>query len=227
MKRVLFASIGLLALALSGTANAADLQRRSAAPVTAPVYMPVAYNWTGFYAGITGGWGFGNSSWADSVANTGDFDVSGGLIGGTLGYNWQSGAAVFGVETDLSWSNMKGTAGAICAVGCRTENSWLGTARGRLGYAVDRWMPFVSGGLAYGDIKANVPGSPGESATNAGWTLGGGAEVALPGNWTAKGEYLYVDLGDMNCSAANCGGAGPTKVDFTSHIVRAGLNYRF
>ena len=94
MKRVLCASIGLLALALSGTANAADLQRRSAAPVAAaPVYQPAVYNWTGFYAGINGGWGFGTSKWTDSVGlSTRDFDVSGALIGGTLGYNWQSSA---------------------------------------------------------------------------------------------------------------------------------------
>jgi outer membrane immunogenic protein len=230
MKRVVSASIGLLALALSGTANAADLQRRGAAPApaAAPVYQPVVYNWTGFYAGINGGWGFGNSNWADSAGgSTRDFDISGGLIGGTLGYNWQSGAAVFGVETDLAWSNIDGTTRAACPLGCRTENIWLGTARGRLGYAMDRWMPFISGGAAFGDIKASTPGFPGARENSVGWTLGGGLEFALAGNWTAKGEYLYVDLGDLNCSAANCGGAGQTKVDFNTHIVRAGLNYRF
>jgi outer membrane immunogenic protein len=212
MKRVLFAGVGLVALALAGTAGAADLPRRVAQPAAAPVYMPVAYNWTGFYAGIAGGWGFGKSSWKDSLGGTGDFDVSGGLVGGTLGYNWQNGPAVFGIETDLSWADINGTTNATCPLGCKTQNGWLGTTRGRLGYAVDRWMPFVSGGVAYGDIKASTPGFPGNSDTRVGWTVGAGAEFALPGNWTAKGEYLYVDLGDVN---------------FTSHIVRAGLNYRF
>ncbi len=227
MKRVLFASIGLVALTLAGTAGAADLPRRGAAPAAAPVYMPVAYNWTGFYAGINGGWGFGNSSWADGAGSTGDFDVSGGLIGGTLGYNWQNGPMVFGVETDLAWTDINGSTSVTCPLGCSTSNGWLGTARGRLGYAIDRWMPFVSGGAAYGDIKASTPGFAGASDSNIGWTVGAGAEFALTGNWTAKGEYLYVDLGDVTCSAAACGGAGPTKVDFTTHIVRAGLNYRF
>ena len=230
MKRVLFASIGLVSLAVAGTAGAADLPRRGvAAPVRAPaaVYMPAAYNWSGFYAGIVGGWGFGNSSWNDGLASTGDFDISGGLVGGTLGYNWQTGVAVFGVETDLAWSDIKGSTNTNCVVPCRTSNSWLGTTRARLGYAADRWMPFVSGGAAYGDIKASIPGFTGSSDTNIGWTVGGGVEFALAGNWTAKGEYLYVDLGDVNCGIAGCGGAGPTKVDFTSHIVRAGLNYRF
>src|SRR4249920_4281077 len=98
MKRVLFAGVGLLALALAGTAGAADLPRRGAAPAKAPVYLPVAYTWSGFYAGIVGGWGTGNSHWSGSP---GDFNVSGGMIGGTFGYNWQNGPTVLGVETDL------------------------------------------------------------------------------------------------------------------------------
>jgi outer membrane immunogenic protein len=87
MKRVVFASIGLVALALAGTASAADLPRRMVVQqAAAPIAVPVAYNWTGFYAGINGGWGFGNSAWVDRIGSTGDFDVSGGLVGGTLGY---------------------------------------------------------------------------------------------------------------------------------------------
>ncbi|HET7678538.1 MAG TPA: outer membrane protein [Xanthobacteraceae bacterium] len=227
MKRVLFAGIALLALA--GTAAAADLPRRGVAvPAAAPIPVPVAYNWSGFYAGINGGWGFGNSSWAGGgFGTTGDFDVDGGLAGGTLGFNWQHGPAVFGVETDLAWSGIEGSTGVTCAGRCTTENSWLGTTRGRLGYAIDRWMPYVTGGVAYGDIEARAPGLRGTSDTNIGWTVGAGTEFALAGNWTAKGEYLYVDLGDLTCSAANCGGVGRTKVDFNAHILRAGLNYRF
>jgi outer membrane immunogenic protein len=153
--------------------------------------------------------------------------VSGGLVGGTLGYNWQNGPMVYGVETDLQWSDIHGDTNATCPLGCKTKNSWFGTARGRLGYAVDRWMPYVTGGLAYGELKLSTPGFAGDSTTNVGWTVGAGAEVALGGNWTAKGEYLYVDLGDLDCSAANCGGAGTTKADFKTSVVRAGLNYRF
>ena len=228
MKRVLFASIGLLALAVAGTASAADLPRRMVVQqAAAPIAVPVAYNWTGFYAGINGGWGFGNSAWVDRIGSTGDFDVSGGVVGGTLGYNWQTGPTVLGVETDLAWTDINGRTRVTCPLGCTTSNNWLGTTRVRLGYAVDRWMPFVSGGAAYGDIKATTPGFAGTSDTTIGWTVGGGVEFALAGNWTAKGEYLYVDLGDVNCSPAQCGGAGNSKVDFTSHIVRAGLNYRF
>lgn len=223
MKRVLLAGVALLALAAA--ANAADLPRRGvvAPAAAAPVYAPVAYNWSGFYAGIVGGWGWGNSRWSNAAISTGDFDIDGGLIGGTLGYNFQNGAMVFGIETDLSWSDIKGSTTRACAGTCQTNNNWLGTTRGRLGYAAGRWMPFITGGVAYGDIEAK--GRPAATDTAVGWTLGAGAEVALAGNWTVKGEYLYVDLGDVTCPAASCG--APAKVDFNTHLLRAGLNYRF
>jgi outer membrane immunogenic protein len=225
MKRVLIAC-GVLAVSLA-TANAADLPRRGVAmPAQAPAFAPIAYNWTGGYVGLNAGWGWGNSSWVNRTGSTGDFNVDGGLVGGTLGYNFQSGQTVFGVETDLAWTGLEGTTRAVCPGGCTTSNNWLGTTRGRLGIAMDRWMPFVSGGAAYGDVEANLRATT-QSENRLGWTLGAGMEFALAGNWTAKGEYLYVDLGEMNCNVAACGGAGNTKVDFNSHILRAGLNYRF
>jgi outer membrane immunogenic protein len=98
--------------------------------------------------------------------------------------------------------------------------------RGRAGYAFGGVMPFVSGGLAVGDIRASAPGFGGASTTNPGWTVGGGIEIALPGNWTAKAEYLHVDLGHLNCGV-NCG-VGPTNnVSLHDDVVRAGINYHF
>ena len=94
-------------------------------------------------------------------------------------------------------------ANAACPTGCETRNNWLGTVRGRVGYAFDRVMPYVTGGLAVGDIEANQPGFAGVSDTNVGWTVGGGIEAAIASNWTAKLEYLYVDLGDVSCSAGS------------------------
>jgi outer membrane immunogenic protein len=102
----------------------------------------------------------------------------------------------------------------------------LATARGRLGIAADRWLPYVTGGLAVGDIKATVPGLNGIDKTNAGWTAGGGLEFALSGNWTAKAEYLYVDLGHAGCSV-DCGLPSGNNVGLTTNVVRGGLNYRF
>jgi outer membrane immunogenic protein len=221
MKRLFFALASMAAL--MGTAAAADLPPRPApAPYyKAPVAVPV-YNWTGFYIGINGGGGFGRSTWD----TTGSFDISGGLVGGTVGYNYQFGQGVVGIEGDIDWADINGTTNTFCGFGCKTSDHWLSTVRGRLGYAADRFMPFVTGGAAFGDIRASTPGFAGGNNTNAGWTVGAGLEFAIAGNWTAKAEYLYVDLGKFNCGIS-CGAAVTDNVSFTTNIVRAGVNYRF
>lgn len=227
MKRVLFASVAILAVAAAGAAGAADLPRRAEMPAKAPAYIAAPiYNWTGLYIGLNGGGGWGTTSWNSALAPTGNFSTSGGVFGGTLGYNTQVGQAVFGVEGDIDWSNIRGTSNVNCVAGCETRNTWLGTVRGRLGYAADRFMPYITGGVAFGDIKATVPGFAGGSATKAGWTLGGGAEFALASNWSVKAEYLYVDLGSFDCGA-NCGTPGPDNIKFNANIVRGGVNYKF
>ena len=226
MKRVILAAIGAVAvMTMTGSANAADIQRRQAMPAKAPVYV-VPYNWTGFYVGVNGGVGFGRSTWSLAAGST-SFNTSGGVVGGTLGYNYQMGHTVVGLEGDLDWSNIRGSSSTgICAGGnCETRNSWLGTARGRIGYAFDRFMPFITGGAAFGDIKATPVGLGTETTTKAGWTLGGGGEFAIAGAWTAKVDYLYVDLGKGSCGVAICG--APTDVSSRNNVVRAGLNYRF
>jgi len=121
------------------------------------------------------------------------------------------------------------TGGACTTTGCSTRNDWLGTARGRIGYAFNRFMPFVTGGAAFGNIKASADPLAGNDTTRAGYALGGGGEFAIAGPWTAKVEYLYVDLGKTSCAAGSCAavGAGTTDVNFHTNVVRAGLNYRF
>jgi outer membrane immunogenic protein len=223
MKRILAACFVVGALVSAQAANAADL---SVAPLyKAPPPAPVtpAYNWSGFYLGVNGGGGWGHSSW-DATSTS--MNSSGAQVGGTAGYNWQFGNAVLGLEGDLDWSNLKGTSNSALCPGCMTSDSWLSTVRGRAGYAFGGIMPYVTGGLAVGDIRAAVPGFPGDSSTNAGWTVGGGLEVALPGNWTAKAEYLHVDLGRMNCGTS-CGVAPTDNVSMHEDVVRAGLNYHF
>ena len=227
MKRFLFSSAGALAVAgVIGTASAADLSRRPPPPVPtkAPVVVPY-YNWTGFYAGVNGGYGWGSSKWSGLPSS---FDVKGGMFGGQLGYNWQFGQFVYGIEGDADWTDLRGTASvANCGLAfCRTRNDFLATARGRLGFAADRWLPYVTGGLAVGNIRATVPGLAGIDPTNAGWTVGGGVEFALTGNWTAKAEYLHVDLGSAGCNVV-CGFTAGNDVSLTTNIVRGGINYRF
>jgi outer membrane immunogenic protein len=215
-------AIALLGLAAAGPARAADL---SVAPLykAPPVVAAPAYNWSGFYLGLNGGGGWGTSNWNSA----GGFNVSGAVAGGTAGFNWQMGHAVLGLEGDVDWSNLKGTTtSAVCPAGCTTNNDWLATVRGRAGYAFDRFVPYVTGGLAVGDIKASTPGFAGATQTNAGWTAGGGVELALTSNWTAKAEYLHVDLGNMNCGF-NCGVAAGNSVSLKSDLVRGGVNFRF
>jgi len=215
MKRILLASVGLLALGVA-SALAADIQR--AMPAKAPVYVAPIYNWTGFYVGINGGGGWGHSDF--SAPFTGSSNMSGGLVGGTFGYNWQMNQVVLGLETDIDWSNIRGSSACGFGFSCETKNTWLGTFRGRLGYAADRFMPYVTGGLAYGGVKTSVAGFGDSSTSKAGWTLGGGVEFAIAGPWTAKVEYLYVDLGRTSSVLGS-------DASFRTNIVRAGLNYRF
>jgi len=222
MRSLLLATAGILSLAaLAQSAAAADLSRRYEPVPGAPVYAPL-YKWTGFYVGLNGGGAWGHSRW-DSA---GGFDVTGGLLGGTIGYDWQTGPLVFGVESDLDWTHIGGSTTSFCPLGCKTSNSWLGTVRGRVGYAVDRIMPYVTGGLAFGNIKASTPGLPGIDGSNTGWTVGAGLEVAIAGSCTAKAEYVFVDLGNAHCGL-NCGALVNDNVSFRTSIVRGGLNYRF
>ncbi|HMF23058.1 MAG TPA: outer membrane protein [Pseudolabrys sp.] len=209
MKRLISAGVAaLVAMTMMAAANAADILRRETMPMGAPAYY-VPYNWTGFYVGINGGGGWGSSDWS---ANS--IDVSGGLVGGTLGYNWQLGQGVYGLEGDIDWSNIGGS--TACGVtSCETHNDWLGTVRARFGYSFDRFMPYITGGLAFGGVQSNVAGFLNNSDSKVGWTIGAGVEGVLAGPWTAKIEYLYVDLGNN------------ANIDFRANLVRAGVNYRF
>jgi outer membrane immunogenic protein len=221
MKRLCLALIGVLAL--TGTAAAADLARPAPAPYykAPPAYAP--YNWTGFYVGINGGGAFGGSNWDLN----GSRNISGGLVGGTVGYNYQFSQVVLGAEGDIDWTDINGKTNTVtCVPGCSVGNSWLATVRGRIGYAADRFLPYVTGGAAFGNINASSPGLVGASTSKAGWTVGAGIEFAIAGHWSAKAEYLFVDLGRFNCGP-NCGGGFTDNVSFNANILRAGVNYRF
>lgn len=215
-------AIGLMAstILMSAAVNAADIS-------------DPAYDWSGFYLGATVGYGFGDTEHFNPPVSTGNLSID-GIIGGVeSGYNFQSDALVFGIENSLSLSDISGSHGPAnfngfnCGTGpCKTDVDWLSTTRLRLGYAFDNVLPFVAGGLAIGGVDATIPGDPtltaGES-TQFGWTIGGGLEYGFDTNWTAKVEYLYVDLGKWRYD--NNGSDFSADADFS--IVRAAVNYSF
>jgi outer membrane immunogenic protein len=254
MKRIISAL--MFSLIGAGGALAADLP--PAPPPQAPaMYVPVVapvYNWGGIYVGINGGYGWGSVKYTTPTIQgpggaingiSGTANDNGGVVGGTLGFNYQMGAFVWGAEGDFDWSGINtGTSNSVCNLTgqCQTGNNWLATIRGRVGYAADRVLFYGTGGGAFAGIKTTFDGTE-TSHSQIGWTAGLGVEMAFADNWTAKVEYLYVDLGSKSatgtCSNAACNlaaggapGAGlslPASVNanLTESLVRVGVNYKF
>lgn len=219
MKKFLLSSVAALGLVAAGAASAADLPSRKG-PVVAPVYAPV-FTWTGFYVGANAGYGWGNVN-AGTVFNNRTVnidDLDGFVGGGQVGYNYQMGQFVVGLEADIQGADLNSGSSFF---GDRVRTEWFGTVRGRVGVAFDRFMPYVTGGWAYGNVKTTIGGVGSTDKTHTGgYAIGGGLEYAFTNNWTAKVEYLYVDLGEK--TVFNSG----VKVGTDFSVVRAGLNYKF
>jgi outer membrane immunogenic protein len=244
MKKLLLATSALLICAASRTAAAADM------PLKAPPLAPVPYSWTGFYIGGLLGGGFGDNHSSYSGFDPGDTPPSvspngGGVVaGGELGYNRQFGTWLAGLEADIAYTHIDGTASSVSVNGVTqpTEQdlNWLATVRGRVGVLPnERLLLFVTGGAAFGGIglsssfgtcgPGNSCGSGSTSATNTGWTLGGGIEYAVSDWVSLKAEYLYVDLGSLSLTypITLAVSQSTTTAQFRDSIVRAGLNIRF
>ena len=235
MRGFSFALAAASTLAFMQIASAADLPRK--APAAPPPPVPV-FSWTGFYVGanIGGGWArdhgehfcLGPTGVPDAdcqVLPPGSEHISSsGIIGGgQMGYNWQTGQIVLGIETDFQGADIRGSTtvggpfgfagpppGVALPAGIFTASEkidWFGTVRGRVGWVPwDRVLIFATGGLIYGHVVADslftapnvgtaYAGS--SSATRAGWTVGGGVEYAFTNNWSGKIEGQYYDLGSI------------------------------
>lgn len=245
-------TISAVLLAAASSAQAADFADRTYAKssfIKSPVVAQV-YDWNGFYFGANIGVGVGRDpSKVDFGFGAPQNNLSPiGAIGGLqTGYNWQSGNFVFGVETDFQGSGMDDS--STCSAGCQPGTNgritpsqsldWFGTARLRAGLASGTVFSYFTGGFAYGNVKSTIGGITtgfagsvlgpfpvgSVSETKTGWTIGGGIEAALGGNWTGKVEYLYLDLGSQNVLTSS--GIFPVvmSVENHEHIFRAGLNY--
>lgn len=204
-------------------------------PEIAPVV--VSHDWSGGYIGLFAGYGWGETVHADQIplpeASTGPLAIDGWQVGLTAGANMQMDAFVLGIEGDVAWANISGSHGPAvfetfnCGTGpCETEVNWLATLRGRIGFAADTFMPYLTAGLAVGGVDARIPNDPnlqfGEH-TQFGWTAGAGVEVALDDNWSVKGEYLYTDLGEWFYDESQ----DEFSATATFSTVKLGLNYSF
>jgi len=244
MRAITISALPLLMLATA--ASAADLSR---GPVyKGPSLVQAAPGWEGFYIGgnIGGGWAGARADFSTTgpVFGTADNHMTGFAGGAQLGYNWQRGPLVAGLETDFQFANIDGSLSTSCpAAACGVPLSasydqkvpWFGTVRGRLGYAQDGWLLYATGGYAYARLETNASATAGASTATLsqdnihdGWTAGGGIEVALAPHWSLKAEYLYMDFGTKTTTWAVPG--LPTLTDSTRlnmNVVRTGLNYRF
>jgi outer membrane immunogenic protein len=224
------AALAGLAVLMATPVLAADMAMK--APPPAPVADP-SVNWTGFYLGgnAGGAWATTSDNNAFFVASTGDFHISGAVGGAQVGYNWQTSQWVLGLESDYDFSSVKGsTSSGLCTgVVCTIENTWVGTTRGRVGYAYGSWLPYVTGGVAYGNVHIqDSAGAVHAGTTRTGWTGGGGVEYALNKNWSVRAEYLYIDLGSGGVPCATAAGScGMSTQTFTESVVRGGINFRF
>lgn len=250
MKQILAAAA--ISVLLTAPAISADLRMPAKAPAMMAAAPPAYYNWSGFYIGANAGYSwnrtdidyyFPDPTFLNSRRHNGDSFIGGGQIG----YNWQTGPIVFGIEIDAAWrgggeGSTFAFANGIDFTDFNTDHHFLATFRPRLGFAANNFLFYVTGGAALGGVEHSYterrPSVAGASRTIVlddsrwGWTAGGGIEAGF-GQWSVGLEYLYVDLGDETIAApaAVLGGVAfpPSAVTFDdrSHILRAKLNYRF
>lgn len=207
MKKLLLAAWAAATAASPAFAGDLPLERRST--YVPPEVANRLFNWTGFYAGVHGGYAWGEA--AGLSPN--------GFVGGVqAGYNFQvSPSGVLGFETDISATSIDDKSG-----GMKFGIDYLGTIRARAGYTMDRVMFYATGGAAYGRGDLEIAGLS-NNQFHWGWTLGGGVEAMVTPNVSARLEYLYVDLAKETYQSV----VGPTSVGYKTNIVRGGLNYRF
>jgi len=248
MRKFLLGAFASAAIAAPGLAADLPATTYTKSPMVAEVW-----DWTGFYIGLQGGFGWGTSqetffnqpNTAGLFAGTQNYDFSGGIAGGVVGFNWQSGAWVFGVEADYNWSNLNGNSREINAgLGDTyfTNVKSLGDVKGRVGWTTNAWdttgnrmLVYVDGGVAFGQVEhhydAGLNGGAANTfiatASRTGWTAGVGLEYMFTRNFTGRLEFDWVDLGRSTIQY------DPTVITNRSEwrdsfgVVKVGVNYKF
>jgi outer membrane immunogenic protein len=241
MKKFVLGALGLAALGMAAPASAADLAARpyvKAPPMVAPIY-----DWSGFYIGGNGGWAQSRNCWgflpiggvfvADGCASR-----SGGVAGGQVGYRWQTGQFVFGLEGQGDWANLRGSRTSLLAPAftLQTKTDGIGLFTGQLGYAWNAALLYVKGGAAVTSNQYNILTTLGglnvasANSTRWGGTVGAGFEYGFAPNWSAGLEYDHLFMGHANnsFSVVNPIVAGAlNRVSQDVDMVTVRVNYRF
>jgi len=240
MKKVLLVTASLIALGAAAPAVAADLAAR---PYTkAPAMIAAVYDWSGFYIGANGGWGQSRNSWdflpGVLTFGEGSHDASGGTVGGQVGYRWQAGTWVFGVEAQGNWADFKGSNISLFDATVRNESriDAFGLFTGQVGYAANNVLFYVKGGAAVtsNDYRrfvaaTNTLFAASNDDTRWGGTVGVGLEYGFAPNWSFGVEYNHLFMQDRTLAFTTPGGlfAGNARVDQDVDLVTARLNYKF
>ena len=240
MKKVLLVTASLIALGAAAPAVAADLAAR---PYTkAPAMIAAVYDWSGFYIGANGGWGQSRNSWdflpGVLTFGEGSHDASGGTVGGQVGYRWQAGTWVFGVEAQGNWADFKGSNISLFDATVRNESriDAFGLFTGQVGYAANNVLFYVKGGAAVttNDYRrffaaTNTLFASSNDDTRWGGTVGVGLEYGFAPNWSFGVEYNHLFMQDRTLAFTTPGGLffGNVRVDQDVDLVTARLNYKF
>jgi outer membrane immunogenic protein len=241
MKKVLLVTASLIALGAAAPAFAADLAAR---PYTkAPAMIATVYDWSGFYIGANGGWGSSHKCWdflpaLGGTAPEGCHDASGGTFGGQVGYRWQAGTWVFGVEAQGNWADFKGSNISLIAPAIRNESrvDAFGLFTGQIGYAVNNVLFYAKGGAAVTSDRfrtfvnaTNVQNSSTGDDTRWGGVVGVGLEYAFAPNWSAAIEYDHLFMQDRTYSFTAPGGTfvGTDRIRQDVDLVTVRVNYKF
>jgi len=233
MKIRYFIAAATFAFIANTSAQAADIVRSYPASATPAAASAPSFNWQGFYIGgeIGGSWARSKvhawDAW-DYTRGVGFWSVKpDGFIGGVYaGYNFYTGDdIILGIDTDFLWNDIDGT-DTQAGVKVRVKQKWAGSTRLRIGYAVDRWLPYFAGGVAYARIRGGMDILHySEDKTRAGWTIGAGADYAMTDNVLLRLEYRYTDFGEKSYYFADAG--ANYRIKYNTNDFRVGVAYKF
>lgn len=222
-------ALAIVAFGLAGQAKAADLDPPAPVPAPEPVPFVQPQPWAGLYFGVQGGYVFegeAGQSFSNGAAS-GDSDPDGFIVGGHVGYLFQNGNVVFGIEGDGEYSDVDGSFTTATSTGS-VDIEAQGSGRGVLGYSLGSVLPYITGGVAIAGVdyrgSTGLAASSGFSETAIGYTVGGGLRVALTENIDARVEYRYTDFGSER---GTIGGGASSSIDLETHAVRGGISFKF